>query len=126
MSINFNKINNESELLKYSAGSSQLSTLRSNKKKSDFDLKQWSDINDIIQKNEKYSILDKLDQKHRRTFNTGFSNLGNTCYINSILQCLLNIDSFTLELDQIYKKHYCLKNILGKNHKMNFSLFSLT
>lgn len=38
---------------------------------------------------------------------TGLKNLGNTCYMNSIIQCLLNIDGFCkyLTKDDYYMRH---------------------
>ncbi|CAF0909838.1 unnamed protein product [Brachionus calyciflorus] len=44
------------------------------------------------------------NRNNSKTFLKGFSNLGNTCYMNSILQCILNIDIFALELLQNYDK----------------------
>ena len=106
------KINFENEILKSTA--TQLSSLRCNKK-SDFDLTQWS---------KKYVVLEKLDPTEQPIFNTGFSNIGNTCYMNSILQCLLNIDPFMLELVQIYTKHQYIQEILGKQNEMDFFIFT--
>jgi len=48
------------------------------------------------QRNDALKVLPKRDSMNTVV---GFSNLGNTCYMNSILQCLLNIPNFFQDLN---------------------------
>lgn len=66
----------------------------------------------------------KLTNEEKPIGISGLANLGNTCYMNSILQCLFNIGNFKNEMNEISILKELYNNIVSKlsdENKNNYS-----
>lgn len=111
--VNFDNLY-QSHLVSYGVDQSKLASLNSKNTRGNSPMpsnpayipprprvKNQPDVYEIDSKENMSSPVknwNRNDELAKLTGSKGFSNLGNTCYMNAILQCIVNIDLFSNEL----------------------------